>query len=158
MLGIKSPAKKSPMERFNENCETSEIWWDSSPLVFNSWSKKTIAEAPPERRAEIEERHARYYISDRPMEQLFRGVTTNPPLSWAAWKEPVPEEVLEKLNKFKYFREGYEPDGLEPPQFNTHSSTVATATQFSNATNEMESFVEEALKNADIKSKVQVVV
>jgi len=75
-----------------------------------------------------------------------------------AWNEPVPGEVLEKLNKFKYFREGYEPDGFEPPQFNTHPSTAVTATQFSNATNEMESFVEEAVKNADIKSKVQVVV
>jgi len=39
-----------------------------------------------------------------------------------------------------------------------HPSTVNTATQFSNATNEMESFVAEALKNADIKSKVQVLV
>jgi len=413
MLGIKNPAKKSPMERFNETCKTSEIWWDSSPLVFNSWSEKTIAEALPERKAEIKEWHARYYISDKPMEQLFRGVTTNPPLSWAAvkddpgfwrewaieqkrmhpyasahdiwwmmyreivkrgaekylgvfnrsgfqygylsgqvdprdyedeeamkkqaleisgvgsnimikipataegvrvikfltsrgiptnatlafvmpqfvavanavkdglkeakknnvdlsmwrsvittmsaryeelgdfkkeqeklgielseaelrwssiailkraihflidgnypskmlvasmrggpvvdgkmqvwhfeklagadlvytcpgkyinivdeycydiefdpeaWKEPVPDEVLEKLNKFKFFREGYEPDGLEPLQFNKHPSTVATATQFSNATNEMESFVEEALRNADIKPKVQAAV
>jgi hypothetical protein len=75
-----------------------------------------------------------------------------------AWKEPVPDEVIEKLSKFQYFREAYDPYGLEPPQFNTHPSTVNTATQFSNATNEMESFVAEALKNADIKSKVQVLV
>jgi len=80
-------AKKSPMERYNETCETSEIWWDSSPLVFESWSKQTVAETPPERRAEVAEWHERYYICDRPMEQLFRGVTTNPPLSWAAVKD-----------------------------------------------------------------------
>jgi transaldolase len=74
-----------------------------------------------------------------------------------AWKEPVPEQVLEKLSKFKYFREAYEPYGLEPPQFNTHPATVATAASFSKATNEMESFVAEAIKQADIKSRVQVV-
>jgi len=33
------------------------------------------------------------------------------------------------------------------PQFNTHPSTLNTATQFSNATNEMENFVAEALKS-----------
>jgi transaldolase len=76
--------KKSPMERFNETCETAEIWWDSSPLVFDSWSKKTLAETPPDRRDEVASWHARYYMSDKPLEQLFRGVTTNPPLSWAA--------------------------------------------------------------------------
>ncbi len=406
--GEDMPAKKSPMERFNETCETSEIWWDSSPLVFESWSRQTILDTPAERRDEMAEWHRRYYQCDRPLEQLFRGVTTNPPLSWAAvkdcpsfwrewaieqkrkhpnatahdiwwimyheivkrgaekylgvfhqsvfrygylsgqvdprdyenrevmeeqaleiadvasnvmikvpgtaqglqvikyltskgistnatlcfilpqfvavanavkegleiakrdgvdlscwrsvittmsaryeelgdfaeeqerlgielteaelrwssiailkkainflieggypskmlvasmrqgpvvdgkmrvwhfekiagadivytcpgkyikfvdelcsdiefnpdaWREPVPEEVLDKLSKFKYFREAYDPYGLEPPQFNTHPSTVTTATQFSSATNEMESFVEEALKGADIKSR-----
>ncbi len=406
-------AKKSPMERMAATNSNSEMWWDSSPLVFETWKKQTQAATPPERREEVAEWHERYYISDKPMEQLFRGVTTNPPLSlaaikddpgfwreWAieqkwkdpkatahdiwwkmyreivkrgaerylgvfhhsgfrygylsgqvdprdyeneevmkeqalaihdmssnimikipgteqgvrvikfltskgvptnatlcfilpqfvavanavkegleiakknkvdlsmwrsvitsmsaryeelghfeqeqekigiklseaeirwssiailkkainflidgnypskmlvasmrpgpevdgkkklwhfekvagadmvytcpgkyikvvdelgydiefdpeAWKEPVPDEVIEKLSKFQYFREAYDPYGLEPPQFNTHPSTFNTATQFSNATNEMESFVAEALKNADIKSKVQVLV
>ena len=80
-------AKKSPMERMNETCETSEIWWDSSPLVFDSWSKKTIEETPDEQKDIVREWHERYYISDKPLEQLFRGVTTNPPLSWAAVKD-----------------------------------------------------------------------
>jgi len=65
------------------------------------------------------------------------------------WKKPVPEEVLDKLMKFKYFREAYDPKGLEPPQFNTHPSTVATAQAFSKATNEMEKFVTESINNAD---------
>lgn len=401
--------KMSPMERMAQTNNNCEIWWDSSPLVFDTWKKETQAAAPAEMRDELAEWHKRYYISDKPMEQLFRGVTTNPPLSWAAvkddpgfwrewaieqkrknpkasarevwwmmyreivkrgaekylgvfnqsrflwgylsgqvdprdyqneeamktqaleikkvasnimikipataegvrvikfltskgiptnatlafilpqfvaaanavregleiakkdgvdlsqwrsvittmsaryeelgdfekeqeklgiklteaeirwssiailkkaiqflidgnypskmlvasmrkgpvvdgktrvwhfekvagadlvytcpgkyismvdeycydiefdpeaWKEPVPEEVLEKLNKFQYFREAYDPKGLEPPQFNTHSSTVATASGFSNATDEMENFVADALKGADIKSKV----
>ncbi len=71
----------------NETCETSEIWWDSSPLVFDSWLKKTIEETPDEQKDIVREWHERYYISDKPLEQLFRGVTTNPPLSWAAVKD-----------------------------------------------------------------------
>ena len=73
-----------------------------------------------------------------------------------AWKEPVPEVVMDKLNKFQYFREAYDPKGLEPPQFNSHPSTVGTATSFSKATDEMEDFVKEAVNNADIKSRVQI--
>lgn len=406
-------AKKSPMERMNETCETSEIWWDSSPLIFEAWKKETLKETPPGKSEIVAEWHARYYISDKPMEQLFRGVTTNPPLSLAAikddpsfwkewvieqkrknprasthdiwwmlykeiikrgaekylgvfnqsgfqygylsgqvdprdceneeamkeqaikihevatnimikipataqgvnvikfltsrgistnatlaftlpqfvavaeavkegldiarrdgadlshwrsvitsmtaryeefgyfkkesakigvalneseirwssiailkkainflidgrypskmlvasmrqgpvvngkmrlwhiekiaganivltcpgkfikmvdeycediefeknaWKEPVPYEVIEKLSKFQYFREAYEPYGLEPLQFNTHPSTVATAAEFSKATDDMENFVAEALKHVDIKSKVQILI
>ncbi|MBN2324472.1 MAG: transaldolase [Spirochaetes bacterium] len=69
------------------------------------------------------------------------------------WKEPIPDEVLEKLNKFKYFREAYDPKGLEPPEFNRHSAVIATAKSFSKATNEMESFVEESVTKAEIKSR-----
>jgi transaldolase len=92
-------AKKSPMERFAATNPTCEIWWDSSPLVYDTWSRKTIAETPMERRAEVAAWHARYYVCEKPLEQLFRGVTTNPPLSWAAvgdcpafWREWAVEE------------------------------------------------------------------
>jgi transaldolase len=73
-----------------------------------------------------------------------------------AWKKPAPEETVEKLSKFQYFREAYDPEGLEPPQFNSHPSMVATATQFGNACTDMEAFVEDALKGADITSKLKV--
>ena len=79
--------KKSPMERMAKTNEDSEIWWDSSPIVFETWKKETQASTPAERRDEVTEWHERYYISDKPMDQLFRGVTTNPPLSWAAIKD-----------------------------------------------------------------------
>jgi transaldolase len=413
MRRIDMALKKSPMERFAATNPESEIWWDSSPLVYETWRKKTLADTPAEKRETVAGWHERYYISGKPMEQLFRGVTTNPPLSWAAvkddpgfwrewaieqkrrepklsaheiwwrmyreivkrgaekylgvfhhsgfrwgylsgqvdprdyeneeamreqaleisavasnimikipgtaqglkviryltsrgistnatlcfvlpqfvavakavregveeakrkgvdlsqwrsvitsmtaryeelgdferegeklgitlseaelrwssiailkkainflreggypskmlvasmrpgpvvggkkrlwhfekvagsdmvytcpgkyikvadevgediefdpeaWKEPVPEQVLEKLNRFEYFRKAYDPRGLEPEEFNTHPSTVGTATEFSNATNEMEKFVQEAIRGADIKSKVAVLV
>jgi transaldolase len=79
--------KKSPMERFAATNPESEIWWDSSPLVFESWKKKTQEETPADKRAMVAAWHERYYVSGKPMEQLFRGVTTNPPLSWAAVKD-----------------------------------------------------------------------
>jgi len=79
--------KKSPMERMNEASENTEIWWDSSPLIFESWKHKRIKSKPLEKRDEEEELLDRYYISERPMEQLFRGVTTNPPLSGEVIKD-----------------------------------------------------------------------
>ncbi|HUV09059.1 MAG TPA: transaldolase family protein [Spirochaetia bacterium] len=81
------PVKKSPMERMNEASENTEIWWDSSPLIFESWKHERIKSKPLEKRDEEEELLDRYYISGRPMEQLFRGVTTNPPLSGAVIKD-----------------------------------------------------------------------
>jgi transaldolase len=80
-------AKKSSMERFNETSKDLEIWWDSSPLVFESWKKRRIKSKPLEARDAEEEVLERYYISDKPMEQLFVGVTTNPPLSGAVVKD-----------------------------------------------------------------------
>jgi len=79
--------KKSSMERFNETSKDLEIWWDSSPLVFESWKKERIKARPPAERDAEEELLDRYYISVRPMEQLFVGVTTNPPLSGAVVKD-----------------------------------------------------------------------
>ena len=80
--------KKSPMERMNETGEDVEIWWDSSPLVFDSWKRKRIkSKKTIEERDAEEELLDRYYISDKPLEQLFRGVTTNPPLSGAVIKD-----------------------------------------------------------------------
>lgn len=91
--------RMSPMEKFNETGDTLEIWWDSSPLVFDSWKKARIKARPLNEREAEEEVLDRYYISDRPMEQLFRGVTTNPPLSGAVikddpgfWREWVSEQ------------------------------------------------------------------
>jgi transaldolase len=78
---------RSPMERFNETGDDLEIWWDSSPLIFESWKKTRIKAMPSEKREAEEHILDRYYMSDRPLEQLFRGVTTNPPLSGAVIKD-----------------------------------------------------------------------
>ena len=95
-------SEKSPMEKFDETGDSLEIWWDSSPLVFESWKKMRIKSMPLEKREAEEELLDRYYMSDRPLEQLFRGVTTNPPLSGAVIKDDPSfwrEWVIEQMTK-----------------------------------------------------------
>ena len=80
-------SEKSPLERFAATCDTSEIWWDSSPLVYDSWSKRVIDGAGTARKETLSAWHGRYYTEENPDEQLFRGCTTNPPLTLAAIRE-----------------------------------------------------------------------
>ncbi len=68
-----------------------EIWWDSSPVIFANWCEKMLAKADDGRSATtLKRQFARMYDTDDPMSQLFRGVTTNPPLSLAAIKDDPP--------------------------------------------------------------------
>ena len=61
----------------------SEIWWDSSPLVFDAWKRLMIEQA--DNQEEMTSWIDRLYHPDNALEDnLFRGVTTNPPLSYAA--------------------------------------------------------------------------
>ena len=55
--------------------------------------------------------------------------------------EPVPRETLEKLMKIPYFRRGYAEDGYTPEEFNWHPALMATAREFSGATQAMVDFV-----------------
>jgi transaldolase len=67
-----------------------EIWWDSSPVIFANWQKKMLAKAEPGDVDNLKAQFKRMYNLDDPMSQLFRGVTTNPPLSLAAFKDDPP--------------------------------------------------------------------
>jgi len=61
-----------------------EIWWDSSPLVFEKWVQKMVDGAEPSRKSILEEQVRRLYNAEDPARSLFRGCTTNPPLSLKA--------------------------------------------------------------------------
>ena len=67
-----------------------EIWWDSSPVIFGNWCKKMLAKAEPGDQGTLEAQFARMYDTGDPLHQLFRGVTTNPPLSLQAIKDDPP--------------------------------------------------------------------
>jgi transaldolase len=67
-----------------------EIWWDSSPVIFGNWCKKMLAKAELGDQGTLEAQFARMYDTGDPLHQLFRGVTTNPPLSLQAIKDDPP--------------------------------------------------------------------
>jgi len=75
---------ESPVERLAKTHPDLEIWWDSSPLVYNQWVRKMLNSAEPSRRLALEEQLARLYNAEAPGKSVFRGCTTNPPLSWQA--------------------------------------------------------------------------
>jgi transaldolase len=79
-------ASKSVVEKLWEVNPEAEIWWDSSPLIYDNWRTKMLEEA-----SDKEEMLAwldRLYNRDnKPEGNIFRGVTTNPPLSYKAIKD-----------------------------------------------------------------------
>jgi transaldolase len=76
----------SPVERLAQTHPDLEIWWDSSPLVYKSWVQKMLNAAEPRRRPVLEAQFARLYNKEDPGASVFRGCTTNPPLSLQAVK------------------------------------------------------------------------
>jgi transaldolase len=71
-------------ERLVDVSPGMEIWWDSSPVIFDNWCKKMLEKAGAQDREELSRQFARMYDENNPQVQLFRGVTTNPPLSLQA--------------------------------------------------------------------------
>jgi transaldolase len=68
----------------NPDCE---IWWDSSPLVYDSWKQGVLAKAPAEKQAVWKEQLTRLFDAETARTEGamgFGGVTTNPPLSLQA--------------------------------------------------------------------------
>lgn len=75
---------ESPVERLAKTHPDMEIWWDSSPLVYRQWVQKMLDACEPSRKPVLEEQLARLYNAEAPSQSVFRGCTTNPPLSWQA--------------------------------------------------------------------------
>jgi transaldolase len=77
---------ESPVERLAKTHPDMEIWWDSSPLVYDPWVRKMLNGVEPPRKAVLEEQLSRLYNAEVPAKSVFRGCTTNPSLSWQAIK------------------------------------------------------------------------
>jgi len=83
----------SVVERLQNTNPDMEIWWDSSPLIFDSWVKKMVEAAPAGQKKELEAQLKRLFVWDDMARSVFRGCTTNPPLSLGAIKDnPAPWE------------------------------------------------------------------
>ncbi len=97
---------KGILERLQEANRDAEIWWDSSPLVYRNWAKAVDEGAPKEKKEMLRAQLNHLFDPDHPVETLFRGVTTNPPLSLDAikdnprfWTERVRALIRENPNK-----------------------------------------------------------
>ena len=76
--------ERNLFEKLVEVSPGMEIWWDSSPVIFNSWCRKMLGKAEVGDRETLQRQFDRMYNPSDPESQLFRGVTTNPPLSLQA--------------------------------------------------------------------------
>jgi transaldolase len=76
--------EETVLDRLLSTAPGLEIWWDSSPLVYPSWTKKIIASFPEEQQDMLAKQLQRLYDPQNPAATLFSGVTTNPPLSYHA--------------------------------------------------------------------------
>jgi transaldolase len=94
--------KKSPLERLMETHPGLEIWWDSSPLIYSIWAEELLKKVSPGRAGDLQEQLRRLYDPEHPEKALFRGVTTNPPLSLQvirtreAFMTAMVDELIEK--------------------------------------------------------------
>jgi transaldolase len=79
-------SSKSVIERLWEVNPKAEIWWDSSPLIFDNWRTKMIRQASDKEQMRVWIDRL-YHKDNKPEENIFRGVTTNPPLSYNAIKD-----------------------------------------------------------------------
>lgn len=85
--------------------DQTEIWWDSSPVVwpnFKSDMQRTGGLTESEK-GWMNEELDRMFFNAPVNDWLFRGCTTNPPLSWAVLKT----RKTEWAEKIKEIRKGY---------------------------------------------------
>ncbi len=82
--------EKNLLEKLVDVSPGMEIWWDSSPVIFKNWCRKLLEKATSETRPVLERQFDRMYNESAPENQLFRGVTTNPPLSLQAIQDDPP--------------------------------------------------------------------
>ena len=82
--------KKNLLEKLVEVSPGMEIWWDSSPVIFSNWCRKMLDKAATENQELMQRQFSRMYNQSAPENQLFRGVTTNPPLSLQAIQDDPP--------------------------------------------------------------------
>ena len=77
------------LERLAKTNPECEIWWDSSPLIYQSWKDETLAKDPSPGTSGWEQQLVRLFdpkTIKAEGKMGFRGVTTNPPLCLQAIK------------------------------------------------------------------------
>jgi len=108
--------EKSVLERLIEVNPEAEIWWDSSPVIYDDWTQDVLKELPEEEKEIVQKQLKKFYNPEDPQNMLFRGVTTNPSLSMAVFEiqksywENFVDTLIEKnpgIDKESLFWETY---------------------------------------------------
>ncbi|MGA2478991.1 MAG: transaldolase family protein [Spirochaetia bacterium] len=99
-----SPAFTNPWKTISAMNPETEIWWDSSPLVWPNF-KDDFLKGRPEAEKEWYKKELDSLFFDSPVNGwIFKGCTTNPPLSWAVLKTRKDEWakiIAEKRKAYK---------------------------------------------------------
>src|SRR3972149_10506060 len=93
-----STYQKSAMQRLAESSEDIELWWDSSPLIFDYWVGKMVEKASPDEKEALTKQLKILFDSQCPADTLFSGVTTNPRLTRKVL-DLIPEVVNPIIDK-----------------------------------------------------------
>ncbi len=93
-----STYEKSAMQRLAESSEDIELWWDSSPLIFDYWVGKMVEKASFTEKEALKKQLKILFDSASPADTLFSGVTTNPRLTKKVL-ELIPEVVNPIIDK-----------------------------------------------------------
>ncbi|MHB1252867.1 MAG: transaldolase family protein [Candidatus Humimicrobiaceae bacterium] len=102
--------KESAIERLSNTTEGMEVWWDSSPLIYKSWSKKVLDKTDPNYKKTMQDQLEKLFNTVKPEEMVFDGVTTNPRLT-SRVLELIPEDVnpiVDKMIKENPYKTDYE--------------------------------------------------
>ncbi|MGM0368190.1 MAG: transaldolase family protein [Actinomycetota bacterium] len=84
--------EKSAIHRLSESSKEMEVWWDSSPLIFESWAEKMVDKAPEDLKDLTKKRMKILFDPEHPENVLYDGVTTNPRLTRKVL-DLIPEKV-----------------------------------------------------------------
>ena len=93
-----SEHEKSAMQRLSETSDVMEIWWDSSPLIFNKWKDLVMDKVKLEDRERLKKQLKVLFDTENPENTLFDGVTTNPKLTCKVL-DLLPDEVNPLIDK-----------------------------------------------------------
>jgi transaldolase len=95
---------ENPWRRLKALNPETEMWWDSSPLVWPNFKEDYARHAPEADRAWFK-REVDDMFFDAPVDRwIFEGCTTNPPLSWNVLKgrkEEWDTIIVEKRKAYK---------------------------------------------------------
>jgi len=94
----------NPWKKITAMSPDTEIWWDSSPLVWPNFKEDFLKnKLSDEEKAWFKKELETLYWDAPASEWIFKGCTTNPPLSWAVLKTRKDEWV----NVIKEKRKAY---------------------------------------------------